>query len=40
MVFYEDVSDPSTARFVWKSVDKEVVDPGAIGPAAAGGLPA
>jgi hypothetical protein len=40
MVFYEDVSDPSTARFVWKSVDKEVVDPGAVGPAAAGGVDA
>lgn len=40
MVYYEDVSDPSTARFVFKTVDKKVVDPGAVGPAAAGGVDA
>jgi len=38
VVFYEDVTDPSTARFVVRTLRRS--DPGAVGPAAAGGLPA
>jgi hypothetical protein len=36
MVFYEDVTDPTTARFVFKRVWRKDA-PGASGPAAAGG---
>jgi len=40
-VFYVDPADSSTARFVYKVVTRmRGPDPGAVGPAAAGGLPA
>jgi hypothetical protein len=37
IVFYDDVRDPTTARFVVRTLHR--IAPGEVGPAAAGGLP-